>query len=362
MDISTWTNVKLKDHLRKLGIKVSGNKSDLIKRIQEHDSSKYKYSKMTVKKLQGLLRERKLSPTGKKDVLISRLETNDTSPGIKASPKKQTSPRRNASPIKSHIDEIPDELLLEILQNLNDKDLANTCRTDKRAAQLCKDNTFWKNRIKNIFDINLNITEEDNVTYETLYKFLKKNDKFGINTKLHNAFRIGYSPIIRYILEDLQYDTQKALEVSASSGSVGAFKYMLNKGGNVFATNELEETPFFTAAMFGKLNIVKYIMKNLNPDIADINEILMYTTQHRDGIEILKYLLNTVNGLNLDLALVNAVKAGVVQAVRILLAKGANPDANRRLAFRIAESTRYRFPLLKYVNAVQTLRKSRLYR
>ncbi len=35
-DLSSWKVKELRDHLRSLGLKVSGNKPDLIQRIREH--------------------------------------------------------------------------------------------------------------------------------------------------------------------------------------------------------------------------------------------------------------------------------------------------------------------------------------
>ena len=39
-EISSWTKIQLQAHLRKLGLNISGNKSDLIKRIRDTASSK----------------------------------------------------------------------------------------------------------------------------------------------------------------------------------------------------------------------------------------------------------------------------------------------------------------------------------
>ncbi len=251
-DLSSWTKPQLQAQLRKLKLKVSGNKPDLIQRIQsaERVDSKSTYATMLVKELKELLRSRKLSLTGNKDVLISRLETSDTkkiSSGRKSSTKRP-SPKRTP---QQYISEIPDEILLEVLQNLNDTDLANTCRTDKRAAQICKDNTFWKNRIKLVFDINLNIHKYDDVTYEKLYKFLKKVTdekrykllkKYGgsaVGHILNKAMRLGYLPILRHILEDLQYDihanNEFALLQAVEAGKTEVVKYLVKQGAKISA-------------------------------------------------------------------------------------------------------------------------------
>ena len=68
-DLSRWTVKQLKDHLRTLGLPVSGNKPVLIQRVESAqlaEISESKYSKMNVKQLKVLLTQRKIQPNGRK--------------------------------------------------------------------------------------------------------------------------------------------------------------------------------------------------------------------------------------------------------------------------------------------------------
>ncbi len=62
---------------------------------------------------------------------------------------------------KKHIAELPTELYRKIILNLNDKDLANACRTKKRAAEICKYDYFWNLRIQKVYNSDLTNYIED---------------------------------------------------------------------------------------------------------------------------------------------------------------------------------------------------------
>ncbi len=104
MDITTWNKKQLQDYLRKMKLPVSGNKQELINRI---NIPKSEYSNMKIPQLRNLLRSRKLHISGNKPKLIQRLEDHDTkikisSSGIVKSPSpkksKSPSPKKSKSP------------------------------------------------------------------------------------------------------------------------------------------------------------------------------------------------------------------------------------------------------------------------
>ena len=175
-DLSKLTQPQLQVQLRKLGLKVSGNKPDLILRIQDYESSISNYSKSKVPKLKALLKERKLSQTGRKVELVNRLEASDT----KTRPVPQR--REENSPPKRGLSKLPPELNIEIFLNLDDKSLARACRTNKEAAKICNDDLFWKSRIERIFDYDLSKYKgEKDATYRKMYKFLTKHNTSNDN-------------------------------------------------------------------------------------------------------------------------------------------------------------------------------------
>ena len=85
IDYSSMTGAELKNILKEKGLPVSGNKSELIERLQgDFDDSeteettevdeKIDYSNMTVPELKNVLKEKGLPVSGKKSELIKRLQ------------------------------------------------------------------------------------------------------------------------------------------------------------------------------------------------------------------------------------------------------------------------------------------------
>ncbi len=109
MDFAQWRVDTLKEYLRELGLKVSGNKSDLIQRLQEYFQGNNLYSDMKMPQLKEILKKRGLRVSGSKANLIQRLKNDDAlaktgAPQRKSSPRKgapkQPSPKRSPSPKK----------------------------------------------------------------------------------------------------------------------------------------------------------------------------------------------------------------------------------------------------------------------
>ncbi len=272
-DLSKWTKPQLQDHLRKLGLKVSGNKPELIKRIRERVSSK-------------------------------------------------------------SIGDLPTEILTEVLHNLDDKALNNTCKTNKRAAKICKDNTFWKDRLKNRFNIKLRVHKNENISYKDMYNFFKEYSNISTNEQIVNASEFGYSPVWRYIIDNLKYDEQLALNDAVD---LDLFKYLVYQGANVFIPDDFGNTVFTNAAMFGILDIVEYIVENLKPDEDALNSALIASTVAHDT-SVLEYLIDTIEDPDLDAALVVAAE-GSLDAVVVLIEHGADPYANDEEAIATASNT-----------------------
>ncbi len=106
-DLSTWRVKELKDHLRKLDLKVSGNKPDLIQRIRDFTSAQ---------------KSPRSSP--KKD---------------KKSPRRTT--RKDGVLTGENVD--VDRL---ILLQLDDIILKAVCASNKYAVSVCNE-VFWKQRV-----------------------------------------------------------------------------------------------------------------------------------------------------------------------------------------------------------------------
>ncbi len=120
------------------------------------------YKKFTVKKLKLLIKEREIilptSGSGKngniiKPDLIALLNNNTIKPKIT-------------------LIDIPLGPTLQILDNLEPKDLIEICKTNTKFANICSDDNFWKKRLKKDFSLKVIIP-----SYRDLYMFNTNMDK-----------------------------------------------------------------------------------------------------------------------------------------------------------------------------------------
>ncbi len=329
-DLSTWTVKQLKDHLRKLGLTVSGNKAELIRRAEYAEVSQSEYSEMKVPQLKLLLKERKLAQTGRKAELINRLEANDT----------------------TNIAELPNEIFKEVLHNLEDEDLAKTCRTDKRAAEVCKDDLFWYERIKRKIKYDLKKYKEPDLSYRTMYKFLKEQHRIG--HKLRLAAKLGYLPLVKYIIEvtdmsstDINirgliaskeditpivkylietyggYDLNSLLLEAVENKKLEVVKYLIEKGADIYYEGEdfdvdSDYTAFTMAAYVGALDILKYVIKHKKPDDEIINSA-MHAAVNAGKLSTVKYLIEKQGATDLNTALLIAIDNDKLSLVKYLV-------------------------------------------
>src|SRR5689334_13295245 len=49
---------------------------------------------------------------------------------------------------QSAFENLPDEMLVEFIENLNPKGIARLCQTDKRFAGICRDDNLWGLKIR----------------------------------------------------------------------------------------------------------------------------------------------------------------------------------------------------------------------
>ena len=278
-DLAVKTKSQLQTHLRDLGLKVSGNKPELIKRIQDYEASQSKYSKMNVKELKALLKERKLSTIGRKDELIERLTRSDKpsfgrilSP--KVSPKKRVPPKplpKIKIPLPQPIAKIPSEFLHEILLNLDDEELTNACKSHQRAANICRDDSFWYKRIKRKFDYDLKKYKDESATYRDMYIFLNKTKNKDPSSLIEDSINLGYLPIIKYFIEVLGVDKTDASLVDKTDAT------LVDNMVIIAAEADIDE----------KLDIVKYLIENANanPDMA------LIVASSTGNLPMVKYLI-----------------------------------------------------------------------
>ncbi len=310
-EFSTWTVKKLKDKLRELGLKVSGNKTDLIQRIRSTES---KYSNMTVVYLKTLLKDRNLLLAGRKADLITRLEDSDN--------EKISSP-------KLFDPEFPKELQQEILLNLEDNDLTKTCRTNKQAAKICEDDDFWRLRIQKIYNSDLSNYKEKDKTYRDTYIQLRKYERESDTRLFIAAAELGYLPIIKYLIEEkgekatATLGLYTVLVAAAQNGHLQVVNYLVQHGANV---NVPIGMPLIGASSTGHLSVVKYLVEH--GANQGLENALRWAAEN-GHLPVVIYLIEREADIHTDSdnALRLASKNGHLAVVKYLIESGANIHA-----------------------------------
>ncbi len=273
-DISKWTKPQLQSHLRKLGLKVSGNKPELIQRIRDYKE-----------------------------------------------PKQTRSPKRNQSP--QRILAGAPELNFQIFLNMDDRSLANICKSSKEAANICKDDIFWKKRIIHVFGHNLSKYKVKKLTYRDMYKFFKKYEDYYSERMILESIKLGHLPVLKYLLKEieLEYPINNALYIAISAGKLDIVKYLLEQGANVNVYIG-SYTPFIMAVRAGKLNIVKYIINNIKLEEYSLENALISANDGKN-LQMIKLLVEA-GASDLNDSLVIAMFDGSYKIVDYLVKKGAN--------------------------------------
>ncbi len=195
-DLTRRTVKQLKDTLRSLGLKVSGNKPDLIQRIlqAEHEIT----------------------------------------------PQKQVSPQGKFPTGIIDIDR-------EILLNLNIYDLSDACKTNKYAIRLCADDDFLRLRLQRNYEDNATKALTAAVTHGDLVfvKYLVKMHNVSLNyskfddySAFERAHAGGYYGVIKYLTENTEitikdlYDLVKQV-INDEDVGIDVLQYIIEESGIV---------------------------------------------------------------------------------------------------------------------------------
>ena len=333
-DLSTWKVKELKDHLRTLGLKLAGNKSELIQRIRSSEASK-----------------RRISPK------------------ITQSPKRPQSPQRILAGAP--------ELNFQIFLRLDDRSLARACKTSKDAGELCKNDYFWRKRTEHVFGYDLGKYNVGQLSYKIIYNFFKKHRKKSIDLKLVEAARAGYFAIVYYLIEaqdaDIyyrhfenevmvlreavigghllilkylekigEYDLDFSLLNAAEFKQFDIVKFLIEKGADIYKDNDVyDQSPFSMAASVGALDILKYMIKHKKPEEFRINEVLLNAVES-GKLSVVKYLIEEQGVTdNLDNAIIIAALDGNLEIIKYLVEKGGDIHFNNDAALHNAEKQEY---------------------
>ncbi len=323
------TILKLQVKLRKLNLPVSGNKSTLITRItdfEKYNFTPYKYRK--IPQLKTLLRERDLPVFGSKQILVKRLYYYDYDASNRI-----------------FLTELSEDIDIEILLTLDDRDLTSIFLTNKRAEKICNNDHFWNLRIQRVCGLNLSKYKNDKTYKEIYIELTNNNDPFDKNRKqidqyLFRASRAGYLSVVQYLIEnradvtihDEYYDS---CIWAANNGHLTIVQYLIEQCNADIHTQD--DDALIWASKHGHLEVVQYLIEQ-GANVHAQDDFALRMASFRGHLSIVKYLIEKgaeVNGLYED-ALRGASRQGHLPVVKHLIAHSANIHADNDGALRLA--------------------------
>ena len=207
------------------------------------------------------------------------------------------------------MENLPNEIILQQLEKMSHQDLLNTCKTNKRINQICKDNEdyLYKKLIKREFF--------DNINPKFLYNLFLFNKKKGVDL----------------------FDKSKHFNLYKSAilnNNINQISYLYNIGVSINAVDNKGMTPLmYSLRNYGTPEIINKIL-DLNPyinavDISGMTPLifsLVYSTPE---------IINRILDLQVDINVVNkrgntplmfALQTSTQQIINRIL--DLNPDIN----------------------------------
>ncbi len=226
--------------------------------------------------------------------------------------------------------ELPTELIFNVLLALNDENLANVCQTNKRATNMCKDDSFWNKRIRHIFNYKLAKYKGKNSTYREMYDFFRRynisrryNTQTSFEVLLIHAADLGHLGIVKYLVEekeaDINYQKERALDNASFNGHLFVVKYLVAKGANIHSESE---NPLIYASYNGKLSVVRFLVTK-GANIHARHDGALVQASARGHLPVIKYLLVKGANINAQDILTKAAFPRGLLVVKYLIEHGA---------------------------------------
>ena len=216
-----------------------------------------------------------------------------------------------------------------ILENLEDKDLVSYCLVNKKAKELCQDQTFWYNRLRSRFpQIDLELmakvkTGSWSDVYIEMVQFVR-----SVNRDILSGNKEEVISFISFKDKDL------ALKWASKNGHLDIVKYLVEIGASVHSQHDWA---LIEASHYGHLEVVKYLVKE-GANIHSQHDRALINASGNGHLDIVKYLVKegaNIHGLN-DHALILASENGHLDIVKYLVENGADIHAGNDEALRWA--------------------------
>lgn len=134
-----------------------------------------------------------------------------------------------------------EDIDLEIMLELKDKVLLNSCQLNKYTANLCRNENFWHKKIINKYGQNISQYKPVDTTYKQIYLGLANKDKFK---KLLRAIEWRLLPIVKKMSKSKVYNEESSSDDESINRSIESAQ-------SVAAINGYIETLLYTLDKFG---------------------------------------------------------------------------------------------------------------
>ncbi len=315
-DISKWKVTQLKDHLRTLGLPVSGNKTDLIQRIRDFTSAQ---------------KSPRRSP--KKDKKSPHRSPN----------KDKKSPRRTSKKDGVLTGENIDVDRL-ILLELDDIQLKAVCGSNKYATSVCNE-VFWKQRVEQKYGAAVANAKPTNMTYRkqyfTLPMFVSKGGNLVISRRL-NAIKQGrLDAFIAYKnVWNTDTDLYFSFHILVKKGYKDIFREILLTYGEYVSRRSISVNPL--------LKTINELAKQDDVELLDLlyNQFLIKTSNPFPRSYIYEILIATTGNKVLKWAIDNNILKNTTVDIYAIFIR--NPKDELRIIKFLAEHNI--FPTIKHIN------------
>ena len=228
------------------------------------------------------------------------------------------------------LSQLPKYLLITIALEFSLPDLITFCSLNKNFNnKVCANHDFWLQKLRKDFKFEQVI---DKTLAREYYLFLNKHKGKNINTQLIEASKIGYLPIVKYLVEyggaNIHADDDRTLRSASYNGHLEVVKYLVEQGANIHTRDDYA---LRHASEQGHLEVVKYLVEYEGANIHARDDYALRWASYRGHLEVVKYLVE-YGGADIhadnDDALGSASENGYLEVVKYLVGQGANIHAD----------------------------------
>ena len=209
---------------------------------------------------------------------------------------------------------------IDILNQLDDKDLVSFCKTSKYANQLCNDQILWQRRVISKFGdiIPLDIMKKykGDAKWSDYYIELSTKMKSNINwlLRISSDGRLDLAILALNNGADIHTIHDYALRRASANGHLEVVKYLVSQGADIHAYDDEAVT---NASANGYLELVKYLVSQ-GADIHAKGDYAFILSSVEGHLEVVKYLVSQGADIHASEALKWARNKGHTEVVKYL--------------------------------------------